>query len=181
MSEQLIKDAWHLWMMQLKISKVWYEKKVSKFWWKFYLTKSCSILFKFWIFLDKVSGKKYVKVSTKSDNFSLNKILLGKWLLKIMINFLPHIFKKSIRIVSRVIFRAKFLFNKNLSDLIETFTYFCQTPYSKNVEVWTKLDSFLLNKIFIRVFDTFISYHTLDYMQGRGTMSDKVILFVDVP
>ena len=135
---------------------------MSKFWWKFYLTKSCSILFKFWIFLDKVSGKKYVKVSTKSDNFSLNKILLGKWLLKIMINFLPHIFKKSIRIVSRVIFRAKFLFNKNLSDLIETFTYFCQTPYSKNVEVWTKLDSFLLNKIFIRVFDTFISYHTLD-------------------
>ena len=125
-------------------------------------TKSCSIFFKFWIFLDKVSGKKYVKVSTKSDNFSLNKILLGKWLLKIMINFLPHIFKKSIRIVSRVIFRAKFLFNKNLFDLIETFTYFCQTPYSKNVEVWTKLDSFLLNKIFIRVFDTFISYHTLD-------------------
>ena len=147
--------------LYIYLNKVWYEKKVSKFWWKFYLTKSCSILFKFWIFLDKVSGKKYVKVSTKSDNFSLNKILLGKWLLKIMINFLPHIFKKSIRIVSRVIFRAKFLFNKNLSDLIETFTYFCQTPYSKNVEVWTKLDSFLLNKIFIRVFDTFISYHTL--------------------
>ena len=31
-------------------TKVWYEKKVSKFWWKFYLTKSCPILFKFWNF-----------------------------------------------------------------------------------------------------------------------------------
>ena len=35
-----------------------------------------------------------MKVSTKLDNFSLNKILLGNWLLKIMIHFLPHILKK---------------------------------------------------------------------------------------
>ena len=42
--------------------------KVSKFGWKFYLTKGCPILFKHWHFLDKVSGKSVFKVLTKSDN-----------------------------------------------------------------------------------------------------------------
>ena len=38
-------------------SKVWVKKKVSKFRWKFYLTKNCQIWFKLSHFLDRESGK----------------------------------------------------------------------------------------------------------------------------
>ena len=37
------------------------KKKVSKFGWKFYLTKGSPILLKFWHFLDKVSGNNVLK------------------------------------------------------------------------------------------------------------------------
>ena len=43
------------------LNKVWSIKKVSKLGRKFYLTKSCSIWFKLWQFLDKVSGKNILK------------------------------------------------------------------------------------------------------------------------
>ena len=36
-------------------------KKISKFGWKFYLTKGCPILFKLWNFLDKVPGNNKLK------------------------------------------------------------------------------------------------------------------------
>ena len=54
-------------------------------------------------------------------------------------------------------FRSKILFNKKLSDFVETFTYFYQIPYSKNVKVWTKLNNFLLNKIFVGILTHFFA------------------------
>ena len=40
--------------------------------------------------------------------------------------------------------------------LIKTLTYFYLIPYSKNVKVWSQLDNFLLNKIFIRILILFL-------------------------
>ena len=50
-------------------SKVWYKIKVSKIWWKFHATKSCSILFKLRIFLNKVSGKNMLKFQSNRTIF----------------------------------------------------------------------------------------------------------------
>ena len=49
--------------------KVWGIKKVSRFWWKFYFTKSCPILYKLWHFLIKVSGKNIQKLQQNRKTF----------------------------------------------------------------------------------------------------------------
>ena len=43
-----------------------------------------------------------------------------------------------------------------MSDFVETFTYFYQIPYPKNVKVWTKLNNFLLNIIFDPILTLFL-------------------------
>ena len=48
--------------------------------------------------------------------------------------FASHL-KKSIRIVSGVIFRAKFFFSERLPDLIKTFNFFTRHLIQKNTEV----------------------------------------------
>ena len=98
-----------------------------------------------------------MKVSNKSDIFLLNKILLRKLLLKIMILFLPHNLFKNYQKYYWSHFRSKVLFNKKLSDFVETFTYFYQMPYSKNFKVWTKLNNSLLNKIFVGILTLFFA------------------------
>ena len=50
---------------------------------------------------------------------------------------------------------SKILFKEKLSDFIVTFTYFYQIPYPKKCKIWTKLNNFLLNKIFIRILTLF--------------------------
>ena len=63
-------------------------------------------------------------------------------------------------------FRSKILFNKKLSDFVETFPNFYQILYPKNVNVLTKLDIFLLNEIFIRILTLFFLNHTLYFWKA---------------
>ena len=50
------------------ITKVW-GKKGSKFWWKFYLTKSCQIFIKLWYYLCKVFGRNMWKFQQNRTTF----------------------------------------------------------------------------------------------------------------
>ena len=68
------------------ISRQFYARFASKFEWKFFLTKSCLILFKLSNFLYKATGKKLLKFQQFQQLF-IKKIWPWKWLLKIMIFF----------------------------------------------------------------------------------------------
>ena len=48
-----------------------------------------------------------------------------------------------------------------LSDLVETLPHFYQIPYPKNFKVCTKLDIFLLNKIFVGILTLFFESHLI--------------------
>ena len=47
------------------------------------------------------------------------------------------------------------LYYKKVSDLVKTLAYFYQIPCPKCDIVWTKLDNFLLNKIFVPILIVF--------------------------
>ena len=62
----------------------------------------------------------------------------------------------NIIIIFKIHIWSKILCNKNLSDFVETFTYFNHITYLKNVKVWIKINKFLLNKFFASILKLFL-------------------------
>ena len=75
-----------------------------------------------------------------------------------------------------------------LSNFVETLPHFYQIPYPKNVNVWTKLDNFLLNKIFVGILTLFFESHlkineideTFDLVLLTEKYNESIILLKDL-
>ena len=90
------------------------------------------------------------------DNFLFLKNLPRKRFYLLFWHFLKTFWGKKKYHNFRRHFRSKILLNKRLSNLKKKLTHNYQIPYSKNFKVWTKLNNFLLNKIFVPILILFL-------------------------